>query len=128
MQTVQAAEVEQERRERISELETERLINVPSLSLALIVTVVAIVIMTVLAEFSATAKDRLADFGGHHWVGKGLIALAVFAVSWLGSAWPLARYQDDVVAVRRSVLAAAGIALAGIVGLFLFFVGHFVAE
>ena len=119
---------EQEPRLRISELETERLINVPSLSFALIATVLSIVIMTILAEASAEAKDRLADFAGHHWVAKGLIALGVFATSWLVTAWPLARQQDDVIVVRRWVLAASGVALAGIVGLFLYFVGHFAAE
>lgn len=117
-----------ERTVEVREAETERLINVPSLSLALVATITAIVIMTVLSEVDEGFKDALKDLAGHHWVAKGLIAFGIFALTWLVSAVPLARQQDDVVAVRRWVLAAAGSALAGIVIIFLYFVGHFAAE
>jgi hypothetical protein len=108
--------------------EAEPLINVPSLSLASAITTVAIVVMTILSEESSSFEDWLADFAGHHWVGKGLIAFGIFIVSWLAMAVPLARYGEDTRVVRRSVLAAAGSALAAIVIIFLYFVGHFVGE
>ncbi len=110
------------------ELEREPLIAVPSLSLATIGSMVTIIILTLLAEASGEVKDRLGDMTGHHWVSKGLIALGIFAATWLVSAVPLARQQDSPVMVRRWVLATAGVALAGIIIIFLFYVGHFVAE
>ncbi len=110
------------------DVDTERLIGVPSLSFALIVTVIAIVIMTILSEVSPGFKDSLTDMAGHHWVAKGLIAFGAFVAAWLISAVPLARQQDNDVAVRRWVLAAAGSSLAGIVIIFLYFVGHYSAE
>jgi len=126
MQSLETREATQEQIKR--GVETERLINVPSLSFALVATVVAIVIMTILSEVSPTFKDSLKDLAGHHWVAKGLVGLGIFVVAWLVSAVPLARQQDDDVAVRRWVLAAAGSALAGIVIIFLYFIGHFAAE
>jgi multisubunit Na+/H+ antiporter MnhB subunit len=128
MQVVQHETPARVEREHATAEETERLINVPSLSLAAIMAIVSIVVLTILSEVNAATKVGLTDFTGHHWVSKGLIAFAVFAVTWLASAWPLARQQDDIVAVRRWTLAAAGAALAGIVVIFLFFVGHFAAE
>lgn len=119
----QTVRVEAER-----ELETERLINVPSLSFALVVTIIGIVFMTIFSEESPAFKDRLTDMVGHHWLAKGLISFGVFIVAWLLSAFPLQGQQDSNVAVRRWVLAATGSALAGIVIIFLYFVGHFVAE
>lgn len=113
--------------QKVSDLETERLINVPSLSFALIMTVISIVVLTILSEQSASTKEALTDMMGHHWLSKGVIAFAVFTVSALGTAWPLASQQDSDVAVRRWVLAAAGVSLAAIIGIFLYFVGHYAA-
>ncbi len=128
MQIAQSGTREAAEEQKVSELETERLINVPSLSFALIMTVVSIVVLTILSEQSATTKEALTDMVGHHWLAKGLIAFAVFGVAWLATAWPLARQQDSDVAVRRWVLAASGTSLAAIVVIFLYYVGHFAAK
>ena len=126
MQSIETQKATQQVAER--EADTERLISVPSLSFALIITVVAIVVMTILSEVSPGFKDSLKDLAGHHWVAKGLIAFGIFTVAWLVSAVPLARQQDDDIAVRRWVLAAAGSSLAGIVIIFMYFVGHYAAD
>lgn len=125
---MQSAETQQQVREARREAETERLIAVPSLSLAAMAAMTSIVIMTILAEVDPGFKEALTDMVGHHWVAKGLIAFGIFVTTWLVSAVPLARQQDDDVAVRRWVLAATGTALAGIVIIFMYFVGHFAAE
>jgi hypothetical protein len=131
MQSAETRPLEGQQGHRVEaqrERETERLINVPSLSFALITTIVGIVFMTILSEENPGFQDRLTDMAGHHWVAKGLISLGVFVVAWLLSAFPLQRQQDSDVAVRRWVLGATGTALAGIVVIFLYFVGHFAAE
>lgn len=47
---------------------------------AAILTVIAITFMTIYAELNETFKNWLKDVFYHHWLGKGVLALALFVV------------------------------------------------
>ena len=58
-------------------------INIPSLGISTILTIILITFMTLYAEFNAVFKDFLKNLTGHHWTSKGVIALVFFVVSYL---------------------------------------------
>jgi len=95
----------------------------PSLSLAAILTITAIVAMTLVGELNGGFKGFLTDLTGHHWVSKGVLALGIFLVTWLASALGL---KEDPQRVRAWALAVVGVALLGILIIFLFYIVHFV--
>jgi len=90
----------------------------PSLSLAAMVAIMAIVVMTLVAELNGGFKGVLADLTGHHWVSKGLLALGIFLVTWLVSALGL---KGEPQKTRAWTLATVGVSLLGIVVIFLFY-------
>jgi len=94
----------------------------PALSLATMVAIVAIVVMTLVAELSGGFKAFLADLTGHHWVTKGVLALGIFLVTWLASAVGL---KEELQRIRTWALAVVGVSLLGIVAISLFYVVHF---
>jgi len=94
----------------------------PSLSLATIVTIMAIVAMTLVAELNGGFKGFLADLTGHHWESKGLLALGIFLVTWLASSLVL---KEKPHKMRAWALAVVGVCIGGILVIFLFFLGHY---
>jgi O-antigen/teichoic acid export membrane protein len=94
------------------------------LAVAIILTVIAVVTVTIIAEVYAPLKELLTRLTGHHWITKGLMALAVFALTVLLGGLVVRGESPDPFA--WSWIAAA-VTLAGVVVLFLFFIGHYVA-
>ncbi len=95
------------------------------LSIALILMVISVVALTIVAELQPSVKEFLQQLTGHHWITKGLMALAVFTItSGVGA---LIRRRETPDPVGWSWLASAT-ALIGIVVLFLFFLGHYIAQ
>ncbi len=85
---------------------------------ATIVTIVLITVMTILAELSTNFKDFLANTFWHHWIGKGIIALAIFFLIRL-----LYKGEEkDVYKLTKSTVAIT--VLCGI-AIFLFYLFHF---
>jgi len=94
----------------------------PPLSLAAIVAIIAIVVMTLVSELTPGFKGFLADLTGHHWVSKGVLSLGIFLVTWLASALGL---KEQPQRMRTWALAVVGVCLLGIVAIFLFYLVHF---
>lgn len=95
------------------------------LSIALILTVVSVAALTIVAELQPALKEFLQQLTGHHWITKGLVALAVFTItSGVGG---LMRRRETPDPVVWSWLASTAV-LIGIVVLFLFFLGHYIAQ
>ena len=95
-----------------------------SLSLATVISIVTIVIMTVIAELNAGFKGFLADLTGHHWVSKGLLAMGLFLVLWLISALGL---RGDSQKIKMWALTTVIISLFGVLAIYIFFWSHFLA-
>lgn len=93
-----------------------------SFSLATMVTIMAIVAMTLVAELNGGFKGVLTDLAGHHWVSKGLLALGIFLVTWLASALGL---REEPQKMKTWALTVVGICLAGILVISLFYLSHF---
>ena len=93
-----------------------------SLSLGTSVTIVAIVVMTLVAELNGGFKGFLTDLSGHHWVSKGLLASGLFVVTWLASALVL---REEPRKMRTWALVVVGISLLGVMVVFLFYLAHF---
>jgi len=97
-------------------------VQFPALSLGVMAAIIAIVVMTVVAELNGGFKGFLADLTGHHWVSKGVLALGIFLVAWLASALGL---KEDSQKTKVWSLVAVVVSLAGIMVIFLFYLGHF---
>ena len=85
---------------------------------ATIVTIISVTVMTIAAELSTSFKDFLTNTFWHHWIGKGIIALAVFF---------LIRFlykgeEKDILRLTKSTIVIT--VLCGLV-IFLFYVFHF---
>lgn len=98
------------------------IIHTKSLAIATTVTIWFIVAITVLMElFEEAVKPPLVALTGHHWVSKGALAVALFAVTYALGAWLTKDDHGNV----RPVAAAIGSAVAGGLIIFFFFVWHF---
>lgn len=98
------------------------ILQLSSLSLATIVTIIGIVAMTLVGELNGGFKGSLAALTGHHWVSKGVLSLAVFLVTWLASALVL---KEKPQKTKAWGLAVAGVSLLGILVIFVFYLAHF---
>lgn len=100
-------------------------LSVSVLAVANILTVTGIVTLTIVGEVIPPFKDFLTQLTGHHWITKGLAALAIFTISTgIGAA---VRREEPADPALWSWLTS-GAALAGALVLFLFFIGRFVAH
>lgn len=79
-----------------------------------------IVAMTLLSEVSEPFKLFLAQFAGHHWIGKSIIATAAFVVFYL-----LLQKSEESKSILRGTLFVVGSILCGGSIIFLFFLQHF---
>ncbi|MBI4090319.1 MAG: hypothetical protein HY421_02855 [Candidatus Kerfeldbacteria bacterium] len=87
---------------------------------ATIVTVVFITLITIIADLQLPLKDWLKATFTHHWVGKGVLAAAVFVIVWL-MMLSQKRHVDDQ-RLSRGLMALAWTALVSTVVLFGFFI------
>ena len=54
--------------------------NIKALGISTILTIVLITFMTIYGELNSAFKDFLKNLLGHHWISKGVIALAFFII------------------------------------------------
>ena len=80
-----------------------------------------IVGMTLLSEVSEPFKLFLVQVGGHHWIGKSIIATVAFIVLYL-----LFIKSRESKSILGEVLFVVGSVVLGGSIIFLFFVWHFV--
>lgn len=79
-----------------------------------------IVGMTLLGEVSEPFKSFLVQFAGHHWVGKGGIAVAAFFALYV--LFKKSKESEDI--LRGASLVVGSTVLGGLI-IFLFFLQHF---
>lgn len=94
----------------------------PAASLATMVVIVTIVIFTIVAEVNSGFEGFLADIGGHHWVGKSILSLIIFAVVWLGSAFKL---KEDPKTIKKWAISVLGTTIFGGLAILTFFLYHY---
>ncbi len=83
------------------------------------VTVLFVTVITVVADLQPPLKDWLKNTFSHHWVGKGIIASALFVVlTVVLSLFPM---PVDGAKIRKGAWSVFWSALAGTVFLFSFF-------
>ncbi len=79
-----------------------------------------IVGMTLLGEVSEPFKSFLVQLAGHHWVGKGGIAVVAFVALYL--ALKKSKESEDI--LRGALIVVGSVILGGLI-IFLFFLQHF---
>ena len=79
-----------------------------------------IVAMTIGAEISVGFKNLMVQVGGHHWVGKGIVAVIAFFLIYLVS-----RKSVEPKNILFSSLFVVGSVVTGGLIIFLFYLGHF---
>ncbi|AJF60295.1 MAG: hypothetical protein J4224_01240 [Candidatus Diapherotrites archaeon] len=57
--------------------------DLKALSVSTIAAIISITLMTIGGELSESFKSFLVSIAGHHWIAKGIIAIALFAVTYL---------------------------------------------
>lgn len=83
-----------------------------------------IVAITIVMElFEDPVKAFLTGVTGHHWVTKGVFAVALFAILYGACAFFTTDTKEDA----RPVYVAIGSAILGGLAIFAFFVWHFFA-
>jgi len=95
-------------------------INTTSLTIATILTVLFIVVMTVAGELAPAFKVLLIKFAGHHWVAEGILALLFYAVAY----FLFSRVGESAYVARNALLVLVSVVWGGIV-ISGFFLLHF---
>lgn len=95
-------------------------LNSSALTKSTIAVIWLIVGMTLLSEVSQPFKSFLVQVGGHHWVGKSILAAAAFFVCYL-----LLKRSGESKAVLAGALGVIGSAVVGGLVVFFFFVRNF---
>lgn len=89
------------------------------ISIATVLALLGIVVMTVVGELWSPFKDFLASAFGHHWVGKGVLATGIFVVG-SALAYPLSNPNDETLkGWLWTVVITATIAALALFGFFL---------
>ncbi|MCR4278385.1 MAG: hypothetical protein NUV81_00575 [bacterium] len=89
---------------------------------AAIITIIFVVVITIGAELSASLKDWLKSFSGHHWTSKSIFSVLLYAVATVVLYLSPYKYTDDHLKRILDFLLAS--AVLGTVILTLFFMGH----
>ena len=69
-----------------------------ALTRAATITIAWIAFSTIGSELSATFKGLLATIGGHHWVGKSVVAIVFFALFY----FIFAKIVDDEFSIKET--------------------------
>lgn len=96
--------------------------NPTALAYATIGVIWIVVGMTIGGEQSEAFKTLLASLGGHHWVGKGIVAAISFIVLYV-----LLKHRRESRNPLMLMLLVCASVVGGGVSIFLFYVGHFLA-
>ena len=93
--------------------------NYKSASISEIISIVVIVIMTIFSEVSSIFKNILTKISGHHWLTKGIIALALFFILYF-SFGKMKTKDSDILKYTKAVFWATIICSLIIIGFFVF--------
>ncbi len=94
--------------------------DIKALNNATIVTIIAIVIMTIAGEIFSGFKSILTSFTGHHWTSKSVLAILIFFLVYM-----LTKKKQEY-DVRKLAINTLIITVIGMIAIFLFFVYEFV--
>ena len=94
-------------------------LNTNAVAKSTVITLWLIVAMTIVTELSTPFKNVLIAIGGHHWVGKSLVAIVA-----LGIAYVLFRKTDQT-NLPRNVYLVIGSVVAGGLTIFALFLWEF---
>ena len=97
--------------------------NSTALSFATIGVVWLIVGVTVLSEQSESFKTLLASLGGHHWVGKSIVAASAFVLLY----FLMRRIRETRNPLMLMLVVSASIAAGGVI-IFLFYIAHYLGS
>ena len=91
---------------------------------AALVSIIALVAMTVGTEFSPAFKTWLAAFTGHHWESKSWASIIIFAIFFI-----IFRFTSHTVSpaqTKRALTTLEAFVVLGFVGLLAFFIYLFI--
>lgn len=94
-----------------------------SSSIASTFAIIFAVVITIWGEFSLPLKNSLKDFSGHHWVSKSIFVMLIYFIS-LGVFYVIPKTIGPKT-IHRALTSLIVITVAGILTIFLFFVGHY---
>lgn len=93
-----------------------------SSSIAAIISILFVVVVTILAENSPALKDWLKALSGHHWTSKSILSLGIYFGGTI-LLYFLPKNMGDGT-VEKYLKALLITAILGTVIIFLFFTGH----
>ncbi len=96
-------------------------VNIKSMSISTILTIILIVFMTIYAELNTGFKDFLKNLFGHHWVAKGIITVIFFILSY----FILKNFISDNKKVKEIVAWVIIATILGSLAIFIFFIYEF---
>lgn len=89
---------------------------------AAIITIVFVVLITIWAELSASLKDWLKNFSGHHWTSKSIFSALLYTLDVMILYFAPLTY--DAGRLKRTLGWLIGFTALGTLILTLFFTGH----
>lgn len=96
-------------------------VNIKSMSISTILTIIFIVFMTIYSELNKVFKDFLKNLAGHHWVAKGIIAVIFFILVY----FILKNFINDNKKVKETVVWVIIAVILGSLAIFGFYVYEF---
>jgi hypothetical protein len=86
---------------------------------AAIITIAWIAIATIGSELSGAFKQLLTSIGGHHWIGKSILTVVFFVLSYLA----LTKFSDDELSLKDTLSLVGMVILAGL-AILIFYILH----
>lgn len=96
--------------------------RIRSMSFATIVTIIAITLITIVAEFSEGFKNALKAVTGHHWITKSALAFVLFFAVYF-----FVKKSDDKVDALAESWHVIWVTLLASLVLFVFYLWHFLS-
>jgi len=94
--------------------------NPKALSLAAVVTIAWVAVVTILSELSSTFKELLSSIGGHHWIGKSVLLVVIFGMLYL----IFSKLVDDKLRLKDTWWLIGVVVLSGL-AIVIFYILHF---
>lgn len=101
----------------------DKLKSIYASAYAATLTIVAVVVMTIGAEFSVPFKDWLAGFTGHHWVTKSWLSIIVFVLVF--SVWRFILKSVNEVQTKKALTTLQLVAILGYLAILGFYMYEF---
>ena len=94
--------------------------NPKALTRAAAVTIAWVAVVTIYSELSGSFKALLSLIGGHHWIGKSVLSLVLFGLSYL----LLSKFGDDELSLRDTWWLIGTVVVSGL-AILIFYLLHF---